>query len=723
MITKTRAECTDGEMQRHALRLWEILPILLVVVSSTTSSSTLSPQLSADDLEVGLSRVLLLPNSLEYPRTALHNVHSQSVTVFNNHPNRTMILESVIAMPQHGHIHNDFHVPFVRDQSVPPQGNLTFVVIFLPTRIGAVSTDILIRTTFGQLKYHVQGVGVASPFKVVPLTHLVSYAGHNSDAVTIPDVALYNPFEAPLQITEIFSSGGKFFLELPNTENVSNKVEEEENDGTITQTHLWTIAPYDKRAVIRVRFVGSRTAGNYSAYVRIKMRSMDEETVLVIPIHMEVRPLQAVTLYPERSLIDLGSVLLSDKRPLSINIYTSDTVDIGLESLQWESYLAIGEATTRFRRDLDCTNIVVGEESLVRLKIECDLEWMEVIRNISQSWEAFVPGAVMLVDGGVTVNSTFGLEKKSQLHRIPLFAELIPGAGIELPANVTVSFTSNDAVSIGIMYLRSNFENPIVITGIQLNGGACTRTKAHTVFAIVNEQLRIAEMEFPLLLRPGESWTMAPVVVAASLGNGTLPSFQATIQVTTNVTEVLTVPLFGYSGRLTRLTLNDGVRQLIGKLGRVGVLKEKEMVVGEDAPNVDFGIIPLDVESHKYVALWNDNPIAVDLLRWHLPAMNVMEISITSVGCTNKYEFGYNKDSELQPDEWCVFSFSTKASQAGEYSATFLYETNVEVVEWPIKIMAHTSTLTIDQSSLVLRNCFPVSIVGHEKKSQSVFIY
>lgn len=714
MIANTRAECTDGEMQRHALRLWEIILIFLAVTPSESSSfASSSPEPFEDDLEVGLGRVLLVPNSLEYTRTALHNVQSQSVTIFNNHPNKTMILESVIALPQHGHIHNDFHVPFVRDQSVPAQGNLTFVVIFLPTRIGAVSTDILVRTTFGQLKYHVQGVGVASPFKVVPLTHLVSYAGHNSDALTIPDIALYNPFEAPIQITEIFSSGGKFFLELPNNENISNKVEdEEEEDPTLGRTHLWTIAPYDKRPVIRVRFVGSRTSGNYSAYVRIKMRSMDElndETVLVIPIHMEVRPLQAVTLYPERSLIDLGSVvLLSDKRPLSINIYTSDTADIGLESLEWESYLAIGEATTRFRRDLDCKNIVVGEESLVRLKIECDLEWMEVIRNISQSWEAFIPGAVMLVDGGVTVNSTFGLEKKSQLHRIPLFAELIPGAGIELPPNVTVSFSSNNEVSIGIMYLRSNFENPVVITGIQLHGGECSRTKAHAVFAIVNEQLQIAAAEFPLLLRPGESWTMAPMVVAASLGNGTLQSFTATIQVTTNVTEVLTVPLFGYSGKLTRLTLNDGVRQLIGKMGRVSALKEKEMVVGEDATSVDFGVVP-GVESHKYVALWNDNPIAVDLLRWHLPAMNVMEISITSVGCTNKYEFGYNKDSEVQPDEWCVFSFSTKASQAGEYSATFLYETNVEVVEWPIKITAHTSTLTIDQSSLVLRNCFPVS--------------
>lgn len=717
-------------MSRRHQKTWPALILLVLFLSREILASSGSlDQLLLDDLDLGIARLhdsqpqanaqelWLSPSGLEFPRTPLANIANHAVTIFNNHINKTLYLHSVFSLPQlegEDGPHNDFHVPFVRDIAISPQGNYTFTVVYLPTRIGAVQTEILVRTSFGQMKYQVKGVGIASPFKVVPLTNLVSYAGHPANAAFIPDITLYNPFDRPIEIQEIYSSGGKFYLELPTLDASPGSTAANPSDSDRAQ--LWTIGAYEKRAVIRVRFVGSLVAGNYTAYIRMKVKtSQDDDELaddicLVIPIRMEVRAMQRISLYPERSLIDLGSVLLTERRPLSINIHTSDTPDIGVASVAWESELAIGESTTRFHRILDCSDIVVGDDGQVRLKIECDLQWAEVIQNISRTWSAFVPGAVVHVSGGVTVNSTVGGQKSAQVHRIPLFAELIPGSGLELPQNVTVLYPKASELSMGIFYLRNHFETPVVVTGIRLVGDG--DVVSHPAYVAMVEHLQSAAAnEFPRVLRPGESWTMAPTVLPMETSNsegvGILRSFTAQLQISTNITEVLNVPLYAYSGRLIKLILNNDVRQLInGKRGFS--LKESEMVTKENADLLDFGTVRLDVEAHKYMALLNDNPVSIELLRWTLPAMD-LQMSIYNVGCMNKYEFGANKDSQLQPDDWCVFSFSATTNRPGEYNGTFLYETTLENNQLPIKITGNAGTLTIDPESLVMRNCFPVS--------------
>lgn len=692
--------------------------------------------------------LLLLPSALHFANPLpLANLATNLVTITNKSHNKTVSV-SVFTLPLEDGQHNDFHVPFIRDQPVPPQCNFTFNVVFLPTTIGLVQTEILVRTTLGQLKYHVQGVGVASPFKVVPLVSLVSYAGVNSNAAIIPDITLYNPYEAPLQITEIFSSGGKFYLELPAADGEAVAVPPAAPEDNVTgafpqqqhQQRLWTIAAYEKRPVIRVRFVGSLVAGNYSAYIRMRVKCptdhdtdaaemlLLEDIVLVIPIRMEVRELQPISLYPEKSLIDLGSVLLHEKRPLSINLFTSDSPDIGVTSLSWDSQVAIGEQTTRFRRLLDCSDIVVGEEMHVRLKIECDLEWAEVIRNISQRWEAFMPGSVMHVSGGITVNSTVGPKKSSQIHQIPLFAEVISGTGLELPQNVTVIYPRPDQVSLSIFYLRNNFDTPIVVTGIEvvMRQEKETATDSHhPVFTLVEDYLKSAAVsDFPKVLRPGESWTMAPTTLSLLKAGGgeegeqemqkfrgksTLRSFMAYLRIVTNVTEEdINVPLYGYSGRLTKLILSPEVRNVISKVKGVAALQESDIIAEEHAELIDFGSVRLDVEAHKYIALLNDNPVPIELLNWDLPAMDLL-MSIFNVGCMNKFDLGQNKEAVMQPDDWCVFSFAALTSIAGKFSGTFKYETTLERNKIPIRIQGNSGTLSLDPTQLVMSNCFPVS--------------
>lgn len=679
-----------------------------------------------DDLDIHIGRwqdttsmpmandLVILPHSVQFPRTPLANLESHAVTIFNKHHNKTVYLNSVIALPpleDDRLMHNDFHVPFVRDQPIAPQGNFTLTIVFLPTRIGEARAEIVLRTSFGQMRLPVEGVGVASPFKVVPLTQLVAYAGVNSNAAMIPDITLYNPYDTPIQITEVFSSGGKFYLELP-TRDASSSSESTDD----VQAQLWTIAAYEKRPVIRVRFVGSLVAGNYSAYIRMKVKcqtnvaEMEEEQSLVIPIRMEVRMMQPVSLYPEQSLIDLGSVLLTERGSLSINIHTSDTPDIGVASLAWDAELAIGEAKTKFHRTLDCNDIVVGDDAHVRLKIECDLEWSNVIGNISRQWDGFVAGSVMYISGEVTVNSTVGPKKSSQLHRIPLFAELISGRGIELPANITILYPKASRASISIVYLRNNFDTTIVLRGVELvpQKGA----ENHSAFLALEEHLQSAVAnEFPKILRPGESWTMAPTELLLDIAPGqdaddVLRSFSGSLHISTNITDSIKVPLFGYSGRLTRLVLNDVKNAISGK--GAFTLRESEIVAKENARVLEIHPKRLNVESQKFIALWNDNPVAVELLKWDLPAMDIT-LSIFNVGCMNKYDFGQNKESQLQPDDWCVFQFTATTQRSGEFNGTFQYETNYEEGEFPLRVIGKAGSLILDPKSLVMRNCFPVS--------------
>lgn len=719
-------------MARPTYSTWPALIVLILSFCEMISaSSNIVDQLVIDDLDLGIGRwqempqmsgasdLVLMPNALNFPKVALSSLSNHAVTIYNKNHNKTVYLNSVFALPLDDGQHNDFHVPFVRDQAVPPQGNFTFTVVFLPTRIGSVQTEILIRTSFGQLKYHVQGVAVVSPFKVIPLTHLVSYAGVNSNAAIIPDIALYNPFEVPIQITEVFSSGGKFYLELPTHEPtkplpITTKATTDADQESESRTELWTIAAYEKRPIIRVRFVGSLVAGNYSAYIRMKVVCPEEdEVMLVIPIRMEVRAMQPISLYPEKSLIDLGSVLLHEKRPLSINIHTSDTSHLGVASLAWDLELAIGEATTRLRRMLDCSDIVVGDEKHVRLKIECDLEWTEVVRNLSQ-WSAFVPGSVMHVSGGVTVNSTVGLQKSPQVHRIPLFAELITGTGLELPQNVTVLFPRPEEVAIGIFYLRNNFDTPIVLKGLRLVPEKAAR-RSHPVLSAVVEHFHSATAHvFPTVLKSGESWTVAPVLRPLVVKQGkTLKSFTVHLEVSTNVTDLINVPLYGYSGRLTKLILSPDVRSGLATrttTPTASALKDFEMIAEEDAELIDFVGIRLNVESHKFIALLNDNPVPIELLKWNLTPMDVL-MNVFHFGCMDKFKLGQNKDSLMQPDDWCIFSFTTTTTWPREHNGSFLYDTNFESSQFPIRISGNPGTLTLHPSSLVMQNCFPVSFL------------
>lgn len=80
------------------------------------------------------------------------------------------------------------------------------------------------------------------------------------NATFSPFIFMYNPHPEPIQIVEMYSSGGDFHLELPSGEMEGPK-------------DMWEILPYETKAIIRIKF-HARSEQNHTAYVRYDFTSL-----------------------------------------------------------------------------------------------------------------------------------------------------------------------------------------------------------------------------------------------------------------------------------------------------------------------------------------------------------------------------------------------------------------------------------------------------------------
>jgi hypothetical protein len=85
-----------------------------------------------------------------------------------------------------------------------------------------VENVLIFQTNVGTFPYQVFGCGSYAPYKIPPIVGIkvlpqVPYT-HS--------IEIYNPFDEPLEITEVFTSGGFLHLSLPpNTEKEKEEIE------------------------------------------------------------------------------------------------------------------------------------------------------------------------------------------------------------------------------------------------------------------------------------------------------------------------------------------------------------------------------------------------------------------------------------------------------------------------------------------------------------------
>uniref|UniRef100_A0A4W3JXY2 Transmembrane protein 131 n=1 Tax=Callorhinchus milii TaxID=7868 RepID=A0A4W3JXY2_CALMI len=205
------------------------------------------------------------PPMLDFHEQPVGMPKMEKVYLHNPSTEETIILVSISATTSH------FHASFFQNRIIPPGGNTSFDVVFLARVVGNVENTLFINTSLhGVFTYQVFGVGIPNPYRLRPF--IGARVPVNSSFS--PLINIHNPHSEPLQVVEMYSSGGDLHLELPTGQPEGPR-------------KLWEIPPYETKAVMRASF-SSREADNHTAFIRIKTNSSDSKGFLILPVEVEV---------------------------------------------------------------------------------------------------------------------------------------------------------------------------------------------------------------------------------------------------------------------------------------------------------------------------------------------------------------------------------------------------------------------------------------------------
>uniref|UniRef100_A0AAY4DXK1 Transmembrane protein 131 n=1 Tax=Denticeps clupeoides TaxID=299321 RepID=A0AAY4DXK1_9TELE len=209
-----------------------------------------------------------------------------------------------------------FHASFFQNRIIPPGGNTSFDVVFLARVVGNVENTLFINTSHhGVFTYQVFGVGIPNPYRLRPF--IGARVPVNSSFS--PLINIHNPYSEPLQVVEMYSSGGDLHLELPTGQQGGTR-------------KLWEIPPFETKGVMRASF-SSRDADNHTAFIRIKTNASEEDQFIILPVEVEVT--SAPGIYSSIEMLDFG-MLRSQDRPKQLNLHllNSGSKDVPITSVR-----------------------------------------------------------------------------------------------------------------------------------------------------------------------------------------------------------------------------------------------------------------------------------------------------------------------------------------------------------------------------------------------------
>uniref|UniRef100_A0A3B3D1M3 Transmembrane protein 131 n=1 Tax=Oryzias melastigma TaxID=30732 RepID=A0A3B3D1M3_ORYME len=207
-----------------------------------------------------------------------------------------------------------FHASFFQNRIIPPGGNTSFDVVFLARAVGNVENTLFINTSnHGVFTYQVFGVGVPNPYRLRPF--IGARVPVNSSFS--PLINIHNPYSEPLQVVEMYSSGGDLHLELPTGQQGG-------------AGKLWEIPPFETKGVMRASF-SSRDVDNHTAFIRIKTNAPSEDQFIILPVEVEVT---SPGIYSSIEMLDFGTLRSQRPKLLNLHLLNSGAKDVPITSVR-----------------------------------------------------------------------------------------------------------------------------------------------------------------------------------------------------------------------------------------------------------------------------------------------------------------------------------------------------------------------------------------------------
>ncbi|XP_034558542.1 transmembrane protein 131 [Notolabrus celidotus] len=547
-----------------------------------------------------------------------------------------------------------FHASFFQNRIIPPGGNTSFDVVFLARVVGNVENTLFINTSHhGVFTYQVFGVGIPNPYRLRPF--IGARVPVNSSFS--PLIHIHNPYSEPLQVVEMYSSGGDLHLELPTGQ----------QGGT---GKLWEIPPFETKGVMRASF-SSRDVDNHTAFIRIKTNAPNEEQFIILPVEVEVT--SAPGIYSSIEMLDFGTLRSQDRpKVLNLHLLNSGTKDVPITSVRTTPS---NEAVTV---DFKAVTLKAGESRYTKVA--------------SISFDASKARRPFQFSGKITVKAK---EKTYSKLEIPYQAEVLEGyLGFDHTATLFhIRDSPVDPVD-GPIFLTNAFSFAICIHNVSLPEEAKTMFNVQNFSAAIVVPPHESRYIFSLLFRP----------VRPSI------HIDSNILLITNASK-FHLPVRAYTGFLEPLVLPPSLKE---KLLDFGVRS------ATDTSSIIFVVVnsnPIELEIKSWLV--TGDSLSMELLKTErgnatvaLSRMRELQNTSASLHKTVILASGYYAVFKV--------TLVAKALE-GTYDGAVHITTDYEILTIPVKALIAVGTLNSAPKHIILPPSFPGKVVHQSFSIQSSF--
>lgn len=579
----------------------------------------------------------------------------EKVYLFNKHKHKKVYLGRITGSS------SDFYSNYFEDNKIEPLANTSLKIVFLPRQLGETNSSLIIHTSFGTLNYQVRGVGVECPYRLRPLIGIKLPL----NATISPEIQIYNPHDFALQISEIYTSGKDFHLELPSQSAAAA------SNGQEGDYKLWEIPSFTSKPIIRMRFTASKT-GNHTAFIRIKLAttpSMKEEKMLLVPIEIEV--FNETGIYSQTPLLDFGMIgHLDGMRRYVYNLLNSGSNAITIKNWGIESEDEIVKSNSQCLS----VDVVQFRKKNFTDHLAVEIDWSKCKNKLPHLIRGFV---------FLTADSTDS-ETDEVTYRIPFYGHVIEGNLIYNSDDL--KFLRSDiktTESPRTLVLQNRYNVPLAITNLTVPE-SCARYFKLSGFK-------------SLILQAGESVDLLQIQSLAIQIAPNITTLQESFRIVTNVT-FFDIPVWSFTGLLRRIVPVDFAR-------------ERSQI---DEKALNFGaLLPVGKQSELLMAFVNENPIPIEITGWKgaiTSGNGQAQISTINRGCSKmSLDDMVFCSSSVKSGEWIVFAISVQSHVVGTFGGNFLVKTPYEEINTPIKFSTAMGRLEL-KNKMVFDECFPVSI-------------